>query len=445
MKRTVLNRSITHNEWFEELCALAAIGELSAAEFAELQQHRADCATCRELYADFCRITSDDIGLAAIDKQSDETGHGDDSALDEQALLGQFMERAQREREAQLHVAPRVVAESTQPNVFLRISQAMAWIHRSAWIYVAVALLLAVVAGIGAYRFRDTQLSPTLERLRDQLGMWQSKAAVTSEKEKSATQLLSRSESEREVLQEALADAQTKYEELQGRVKALSAQLASANAQIAQQNQDMQLAKTNVEQAKALADQKDKMLEDLRGQLRGVMQLAENQGNVLEDVRRKLKNAEQAQNADLASTAQSPPVSEEEAKELLGARDLHIVDVYDVDASGHRRRTYGRVFYVEKKQLVFYAFDLEGKKHNRAPASFQAWGYLQANQGKPQNLGTFNLDNAALSRWVLKVDNRRILQHIDAVFVTLEPLGGSPVPRGRKLLYAYLNNPPNHP
>jgi anti-sigma-K factor RskA len=103
------------------------------------------------------------------------------------------------------------------------------------------------------------------------------------------------------------------------------------------------------------------------------------------------------------------------------------------------------VFYAEKKHLIFYAFNLEDKKLNRSAESFQAWGYLQANQGKPESLGIFNLDDASMSRWVLKVNNHLILQHIDALFVTLEPPGGSSVPRGRKLLYAYLNSPPNHP
>jgi hypothetical protein len=34
-----------------------------------------------------------------------------------------------------------------------------------------------------------------------------------------------------------------------------------------------------------------------------------------------------------------------EAKQLFGARNLHIVDVYDVDNKGNTRRSYGRVYY----------------------------------------------------------------------------------------------------
>ena len=88
---------------------------------------------------------------------------------------------------------------------------------------------------------------------------------------------------------------------------------------------------------------------------------------------------------------------------------------------------------------------LQDKQSKRVAGGFQAWGYRQGNEEKPQNLGLFLMDDPALSRWVLKVNNARVLEHIDAVFVTLEPPRGSPSPSGRKLLYANLGGPPNHP
>ena len=48
-------------------------------------------------------------------------------------------------------------------------------------------------------------------------------------------------------------------------------------------------------------------------------------------------------------------------------------------------------------------------------------------------------------RWVLKADDPRSLEDIDAVFVTVEPNGGSPHPSGKQLLFAYLRVSPNHP
>ena len=61
------------------------------------------------------------------------------------------------------------------------------------------------------------------------------------------------------------------------------------------------------------------------------------------------------------------------------------------------------------------------------------------------NLGIFYEDNAAKKRWVLKLDDPRTLAQIDAVFVTVEPHGGSEKPSGKPLLFAYLRVDPNHP
>lgn len=49
------------------------------------------------------------------------------------------------------------------------------------------------------------------------------------------------------------------------------------------------------------------------------------------------------------------------------------------------------------------------------------------------------------SRCVLKSDNPKTLAQIDAIFVTVEPNGGSVHPSGKPLLFAYLRVQPNHP
>ena len=45
----------------------------------------------------------------------------------------------------------------------------------------------------------------------------------------------------------------------------------------------------------------------------------------------------------------------------------------------------------------------------------------------------------------LKAEDPKALADIDAVFVTVEPHGGSPRPTGKQLLFAYLRIGPNHP
>ena len=46
-------------------------------------------------------------------------------------------------------------------------------------------------------------------------------------------------------------------------------------------------------------------------------------------------------------------------RDLMGARDLYIAEVYDVARDGATQKPYGRVFYTKGKSLIFYAYDLE--------------------------------------------------------------------------------------
>ena len=132
-------------------------------------------------------------------------------------------------------------------------------------------------------------------------------------------------------------------------------------------------------------------------------------------------------------------VADLDIRELMGARALHIVDVFDVDGKGQTQHPFGRIFYTEGKSLVFYAFDL------RSGGTFQAWGQHEAREESAKSLGIFYLDDEKQNRWALKFDNPKVLAEINAVFVTVEPPGGSAKPNRRKMLYAYLNATPNHP
>jgi Anti-sigma-K factor rskA len=132
-------------------------------------------------------------------------------------------------------------------------------------------------------------------------------------------------------------------------------------------------------------------------------------------------------------------------RDLLGARDLYVAEVYDVKRDASTQKSYGRVFYTKGKSLIFYAYELNKEPGAREASTFQAWGRRGPDREDALNLGIFYEDNTAKKRWVLKCDNPKALDEIDAVFVTVEPKGGSPRPSGKPLLYAYLHLAPNHP
>jgi hypothetical protein len=54
------------------------------------------------------------------------------------------------------------------------------------------------------------------------------------------------------------------------------------------------------------------------------------------------------------------------------------------------------------------------------------------------------VDAKAQGRWVLKVENADLVNHINSVFVTVGPAAGGKQPSGQKMLYAYLGEA-NHP
>jgi hypothetical protein len=136
--------------------------------------------------------------------------------------------------------------------------------------------------------------------------------------------------------------------------------------------------------------------------------------------------------------------SDRDIRDLMGARNLYIVDVFDLDTKGQMKKAFGRIFYTKEKSLIFYAFDLDQQRGVRN-AAFQAWGRKSTGQDLPLNMGIFYLDNEANRRWVLKFDDPEKLEQIDSVFVTVEPKGGSRRPSGKQLLYASLRTRPNHP
>jgi hypothetical protein len=159
-----------------------------------------------------------------------------------------------------------------------------------------------------------------------------------------------------------------------------------------------------------------------------------------------VKDREQALDQRYTEVAKGQELLEHDRdiRELMGARDLYIADIRDVSGKG-TDKTQGRVFYTKGKRLIFYAFDLDAQPGVRNASSFQAWGRRGPDKQQALSLGILYEDNVGKKRWVLKANDPKTLEDIDAVFVTVEPNGGSQHPSGKQLLFAYLRVGPNHP
>ena len=135
-----------------------------------------------------------------------------------------------------------------------------------------------------------------------------------------------------------------------------------------------------------------------------------------------------------------------EIRDLIAARNLHIIDVYDTNGEGKMQKAFGRVFYTEGKSLVFYAYDLGTHRGATEKYAYYAWGKRDANERGIRKLGIFYNDDQIQKRWVLQITDPHVLSEIDSVFITLEPTDKPGLhPSGKKLLSAYLGSPANHP
>lgn len=425
-------KGIDGHEKFGELCALAMSGSLSQQEWTELRSHLSTCAECRESYDEYLSLTKDGMPMLASRYSPQlEAGSWDDSGTRRKL----FARVAAVEREAP---ALQVVEKPNQP-VRLLVAQKN---RIRAIVAAGLAACLVVAVGAEAYRFgRRTEAAAKQAQSRSG-DMFQRLAA----ERKAADDLLASQSQKLMQLQVESAQKQLEVVKLRSEFKLLEDR---ANEIAAGKS-------TSEEQLHAVAQQRDALSAQLEGaqqsyrnvqnelvSLRAERDKARLQLTSLENEVDELSAANRDQQRRLDDSTQFLS-SDRDIRELMGARQLYIADVFDVSSDSRTRKPFGRIFYTKDKSLIFYAFDLD-RQRGIKNAAFQAWGKKEGDQGKALNLGILYVDNETNRRWALRFDDPKQLAEIDAVFVTVEPHGGSDKPTGKPFLYASLRREANHP
>ena len=183
--------------------------------------------------------------------------------------------------------------------------------------------------------------------------------------------------------------------------------------------------KTVASELQALREQNDEAIgsrEQLEKKLKEAEQVATAVKDVLQGIRQeRSKDAVTIAAQDLEMQKLSEKLAEQteilerertllaagrDIHDLMGARNLHIADVFDVDSKGKDQKAFGRIFYTEEKSLIFYAFDLGDRNTAKRNASFQVWGTRGPAQNPTRSLGIFYVDDQKQNRWVLKFEDR---------------------------------------
>jgi hypothetical protein len=402
---------VLEHDRFEEFASLAAIGELSPEEREEFLRHQKTCAQCREVVAETSSLASTAF-LAGAPKEEDAAVEG---------------ERHRRLRGGVARSLPAVVP----------VSLIERYKHLAA-AGVAAAFLLG--AGVGAAVGLSRQ--PSVSVVKTPV------AVANSAKTETSDSAIGEDESAR--LQTVVAELQKRVEETSGEDRALKDQLALSDQhtteletrlnevekQFSAQSQDVVQAHNDLSAARSELSQAKDSLSASQGKIDS-LQFA------LADKDARLTEVSASVDRERQMLSQG-----REIRDIMGARDLHIVDVIDRDGKGRARKAFGRAFYTQGKSLIFYAFDLPAKNTADGKFVYAAWGSNSNNLNSKgaHSLGIFYNDDQTQHRWAMKFDDPKLLEEIDTVFVTLEPADKPfAAPTGKPLLEAYFGTPPNHP
>jgi hypothetical protein len=387
--------------FYERLCAKVAYGDASDAEFGELIKHLQTCTECRALLRDFIRITADVLPQIAA-------GHS------RTGFLGANGYKVTRDSKGmgEAHF------------------QGTKKLRRFRWplsLACGAALLLSAVLVARHVRVRgyDHSTPAPMAEVR-------SIAELNRRRERD----LSAGASEREALQAA----QLQVTKLKAALKVVDASTAAAE----KKNSELEARIVNYENALAdserIVQEKTLVAVRLKQEIAEQEQVLNSKATELASVRGRLVDIEgeldhqREVNSALAK-----------AQELIAARDFHLISVPAMDPDTGHPRPFGRILYAEGKEMMFYAFNLDGSGE-LASANFHVWGDKAGSAGSTRSLGVFKSDDKAAGRWRLIFSDANVLANLDRIFVTVE-LSTEAVkkPKGKKILIAYLGEKPNHP
>ncbi|HEV2221741.1 MAG TPA: anti-sigma factor [Candidatus Acidoferrales bacterium] len=428
------------HERFIELCAISTSGEITEEERIRLDKHLEHCGECRQALREFQAVA--DVGVPLLATALAESGVSARShtlAEPHESAVASKRAANNSSGECDLVEPPEQMPFEARSS---RHRSQVNWNH--VWMSCAAAIMLTIALGIYSYQL-GTRGAARVE---------QSSTSNFRSKLDALERQLSDAGHQREILGAQLAARTRVIRELRRKLRTESADMADTKNTEAKLEESLQNALDNgkhlmqqrVSESQALSVAQAS-LQKAEDQLVSLEQQRDQEQNISESLQAQVKdlNDELRQSQETVSKQQDLLADDRDIRDLMGARDLYIAEVYDVARDGSTRKPYGRVFYTRGKSLIFYAYDLDQQPGVKNASTFQAWGQSGPDRQGAINLGIFYEDNKTNKRWVLKSDDPRKLDEINAVFVTVEPRGGSQKPNGKSLLFASLRIQPNHP
>lgn len=412
-----------HDE-FVALVALFYSGELTDEEWALLQVHLAYCDTCRSTFEQYKHITSSVIPAMAATAAAEADGLPRESesaiAEAERRLMGKLGAKPHlKEQPAIQKPSRRMLAGSLAACALVAVAFASVHLVRQNS-RTPVPPSPSVPA---AQPSASTAVAPANEDMRRALERAQQEVTKLQQQLAAANDRSAQAKSADPTLQRQIDADHLRQQQLTSDKDALSQQLAAAQA-------EAQSLRDKVASTQANADRQSERTTALETKVRERNVALDETSTALSDKERIL-----ALDKDFLA-------HDRDIRDLIGARNLYIADIFDTNENGKTAKPFGRIFYTQDRSLVFYGFDLEKQAGLKQSVVFQAWG--SGSDKEPTSLGLFYQDDSH-RRWVVRCNDAKTLARMNMVFVTVEPPGGSAKPTGKQLLRAYLQIQPNHP
>ncbi|MGC2161535.1 MAG: hypothetical protein WA634_06495 [Silvibacterium sp.] len=412
------------HEEFVQLCALSTSGELTDEEWRRLEEHLLDCPSCREAKRQYESIVADALPVLAEVSRSGQGIENDPSHWS--------VEHAEASLMSALDAKP--TASAGPP---AGLSKKPASTHLRSYLLAAIVLLCGGAVLHFALNYWRHQ-SP--RHVRNQTAkVVPVRTPATPDKTEQLQHTIAQNETEIARLRVALQDRSTKMDRLNAEESRLQQELAARTDTLTAMKQrtadpEGQLASAHTESAglQAKLDDAEKQQSENASQIAALQ-------NKIAVLNVELREGDQEVSRDEVLLAHDRDI-----RNLMGARNLYIAEIYDSAKNGKNKKPFGRVFYTKDKSLIFYAYDLDQQPGVENTSTFQAWGSTGTSD-HDINLGLFYRDNSDNKRWILKCDDPQTIASLNAVFVTIEPKGGSTKPTGKMLLFSYLRVNPNHP
>ena len=319
----------THDKWIE-LCALATTNVLTDEEHKQLEEHLSGCAECREVYQQYSALAHAGLPPLAASYSPGDISSPQENLWDNAAAKERSLARVDR-------VAARVTVQARPSERKSKVR------FRTLMIGSGLAAALAFALGLSIGLGRGYNLGTRAK------AAWTAAPNATSasdmEAQKAALTLRLNNETTR------LTELETNTAQREKEISTLQTQLEAINQQSAQFAKD----KATEDQSLVAALTQQNALQNKLREAQQNYQAAQQELTALRaqrqqdqlhyaslemevtDLNHRLHDAEARVSDDTQYLA-----SDRDIRELMGARQLYIADVIDMDLNGQPRKPFGR-------------------------------------------------------------------------------------------------------